>query len=71
MLTAVRYNVPARTKTKVYNAEKTFVEFEYPIAQFGYEEILSNILFDKKATTSVTFFQHTGGIKNIKEGSAQ
>ncbi|MBQ5694399.1 MAG: DUF4831 family protein [Bacteroidaceae bacterium] len=71
MLTAVRYNVPARTKTKVYNAEKTFVEFEYPIAQFGYEEILSNVLFDKKATTSVTFFQHTGGIKNIKEGSAQ
>jgi hypothetical protein len=71
MLTAVRYNVPARTKTKVYNAEKTFVEFEYPIAQFGYEEILSNILFAKKATTNVTFFQHTGGIKNIKEGSAQ
>ena len=69
MLTAVRYNVPARTKVQVYNSEKNWAELEIPMGQFGFEEILSNVLFDKKATTQVTFFQHTGGIKDIKQGT--
>lgn len=63
---AVYYNVPLRTMVKVFNAEHTFTELEVPIAQFGCEEILSNVLFDKKTDTQVTFFQHTGGIKEIK-----
>ena len=63
---AVYYNVPLRTMVKVFNAEHTFTELEVPIAQFGCEEILSNVLFDKKNDTQVTFFQHTGGIKEIK-----
>lgn len=63
---AVYYNVPLRTMVKVFNAEHTFTELEVPIAQFGCEEILSNVLFDKNADTQVTFFQHTGGIKEIK-----
>lgn len=63
---AVCYNVPLRTMVRVYNAEHTFTEFEVPIAQFGCEEILSNVLFDKMSGTQVTFYQHTGGIKDIK-----
>ena len=63
---AVYYNVPLRTMVKVFNAEHTFTELEVPIAQFGCEEILSNVLFDKNTDTQVTFFQHTGGIKEIK-----
>ena len=63
---AVCYNVPLRTMVKVYNAEHTFTELEVPIAQFGCEEILSNVLFDKMSDTQVTFYQHTGGIKEIK-----
>ena len=63
---AVYYNVPLRTMVKVFNAEHTFTELEVPIAQFGCEEILSNVLFDKNTDTQVTFFQYTGGIKEIK-----
>ncbi len=63
---AVFYNVPARTTVKVFDAEKVYTEMEVPIAQFGYEEILSNVLFDKMPETRVTFFQSTGGIKEIK-----
>ncbi len=66
LLKAVFYNVPARTTVKVFSAEQDYVEMEVPIAQFGYEEILSNVLFDKMAETRVTFFQSTGGIKDIQ-----
>ena len=37
------------------------------MGQFGSVEILSNTLFDKKATTRVTFFQSTGGTKDVME----
>jgi len=63
---AVFYNVPARTFVKVFDAEKVYTEMEVPIAQFGYEEILSNVLFDKMPETRVSFFQSTGGIKEIE-----
>lgn len=62
---AVFYNVAAPTVVKVFDAEKIYTEMEVPVAQFGYEEILSNVLFDKMSETSVTFFQSTGGIKKI------
>lgn len=62
---AVFYNVPARTTVKVYDAEKVYAEMEVPMAQFGYEEILSNVLLDKMPETRVSFFQSTGGIKEI------
>lgn len=67
----VRYNVPARTEISIFNAEKVFVRQEVPVAQFGYEEILSNVLFDKMSATEVTFYQSTGGIKKIKADAAK
>jgi hypothetical protein len=63
----VYYNVPARTKINVtYNGQE-FVNMETPMAQFGVVEILSNTLFDKKTNTQVTFFQTTGGTKDVME----
>ncbi|MBO4549442.1 MAG: DUF4831 family protein, partial [Bacteroidaceae bacterium] len=63
----VYYNIPVRTKIKVTYDGQEFVNMETPMAQFGIVEILSNALFDKKTTTQVTFFQATGGTKDIME----
>ena len=63
----VYYNVPARMKLTIADLQKKYVETEMPMGQFGTVEILSNTLFDKKTTTRVTFFQSTGGAKDIME----
>ena len=63
----VYYNIPVRTKIKVTYGGQEFVSMETPMAQFGIVEILSNTLFDKKTTTQATFFQETGGTKDIME----
>lgn len=71
MQKAVYYNMPARTKVKIFDAGNVWTETEIPMAQLGYTEILSNVLFDKTASTRVSFYQSTGGIRNIisnKEG---
>jgi len=63
----VYYNVPVRSKINIrYNGQE-FVNMETPLAQLGIVEILSNTLFDKKTTTQVTFFQATGGTKDVME----
>lgn len=59
------YNVPGKANIKIFNNNTTFCEGEYPFAQFGETEILSNVLFDKDATTKVTFYQSTGAIEQI------
>ena len=61
----VFYNIPARTKVSIFNNQQEFYTTELPMGQFGVVEILSNMLFDKQATTKVTFFQTTGGTKDI------
>lgn len=63
----VYYNIPVRSKIKINYGGQEYVNMETPIAQFGIVEILSNTLFDKKTTTQVTFFQTTGGTKDIME----
>jgi hypothetical protein len=66
MLSAVYYNVPAQVQVCIFNPTTTFVDMQLPMAQFGYTEVLSGVLFDKKPLTKVSFFQQTGGIKEIK-----
>lgn len=68
---AVYYNVPARGEVRIFNADETFVKAELPIAQFGFVDILSNQLFDKMGNTRVSFFQATGGVKEIKTQSQE
>lgn len=63
----VFYNVPARMKLTVTYGQKEMAALETPMGQFGTVEILSNTLFDKKTTTRVTFFQSTGGTKDVME----
>lgn len=63
----VYYNVPARVETKIFTAEKEWATLETPMGQFGTVEILSNTLFDKKSTIQVTFFQNTGGTKDVMQ----
>lgn len=63
----VYYNVPARTRINISYKGKEYAKLETPMGQFGVVEILSNILFDKKTTTQVTFFQTTGGTKDVME----
>ena len=63
----VYYNIPVRTKIKVTYGGQEYVSMETPMAQFGIVEILANTLFDKKTTTQVTFFQATGGTKDVME----
>lgn len=63
----VYYNVPATVRTRIFNQRQEFVSLDAPMGQFGVVEILSNTLFDKKTTTRVTFFQSTGGTKDVME----
>ena len=63
----IYYNIPVRTKLNVTYGGQEYVNMETPMAQFGIVEMLSNTLFDKKTTTQVTFFQTTGGTKDIME----
>ena len=63
----VFYNVPARMKLTVTYGQKELSALETPMGQFGTVEILANTLFDKKTTTRVTFFQSTGGTKDVME----
>ena len=63
----VYYNLPALTKISVkYNGQE-YVNMQTPMGQFGTVEILANTLFDKKTNTQVTFFQATGGTKDVME----
>ncbi len=63
----VYYNIPARTKINITYSGQEYVSTETPMAQFGIVDILSSTLFDKKTTTQVTFFQTTGGTKDVME----
>ena len=63
----VFYNVPARARISIICDGREYVNTETPVAQFGTVGILSSTLFDKKTTTQVTFFQTTGGTKDVME----
>ena len=62
----IHYNIPAPASINIFdNTKSYFSSDEISIAQFGYTEIFNNILFDKNATTQVTFFEENGGIERI------
>ena len=63
----VYYNVPERIGITIFSPQTIYCKGEYPMGQFGNVEILSNILFDKKTTTKVTFHQDNGGIKQLTD----
>lgn len=67
MQQGVWYNVPQRIEARIYSAEKEWAKMETPMGQFGTVEVLAGTLFDKKSTIQVTFFQTTGGTKDIMQ----
>ncbi|MCM1108671.1 MAG: DUF4831 family protein [Clostridium sp.] len=68
METGVYYNIPGRASIRIFNGGgTTFCTKDVNLGQFGNTEILSNVLFDKQATTQVTFFQSNGGVEAIKQ----
>lgn len=66
----VRYNIPEMVSVSVFDAGQEYCKGEFPMGQFGNVEILSDVLFDKKTTTQVTFYQSNGGIKQLTDNAA-
>lgn len=58
-------NIPGKARFKVYNNQEVFLEEEFPIAQFGQTDILSNDLFNKTSSTCVIFDPATGAVLKI------
>ena len=61
----VLYNIPGKANIKVSFQGKTIFNEELPITQFGYTEVLTDGLFDKKVNTRVIFNPNTGAIVKI------
>ena len=61
------YNVPTREVVSIFDLNQTYLTAECSMGQFGYTEILSSLLFDKKLTTKVTFHQENGGVKRLEQ----
>lgn len=67
----IHYNVPAPARISIFDNTKSYCSEEVSIAQFGYTEMFDNILFDKNATTQVTFFEENGGIEQISNNETE
>lgn len=63
----IYYNVPARVAISIFDLNYVYHQSECTMGQFGTTEILSDILFDKKLTTRVTFYQENGGLKKLEQ----
>jgi hypothetical protein len=66
-LNGVMYNMPSLANVKIYTAQQTYLEKKIPVAQYGNEDILTNTLFNKGATTKVVFNHATGAIEKIEQ----
>lgn len=62
----VVYNVPGMAKIRLYTDDVELLTKKIPLAQFGNQETLGEKLFNKKATTKVTFDPTTGGLLKIE-----
>ena len=67
MTQGIYYNVPAREAITIFDVNQTLLKAECNMGQFGYTEILSDILFNKKTTTKVSLYQDNGAIKKLEQ----
>lgn len=63
----IYYNVPVREHVRIYDVRHTYCETEQAMGQFGSVEVLSDMLFNKNVTTSVTFYPETGGVEKLEQ----
>lgn len=61
----VAYNVPGRARITLTQGNKTLLETELPVTQFGTIEYLAPVLFNKNSTTTVLFDTVTGGLLKV------
>jgi len=64
-LKGIAYNMPGRAQITLSDGNKTLINIEYPVTQFGTLEYLAPTLFNKKSTVSVEFDPVTGGLINV------
>lgn len=68
-LEGIIYNVPGRAKVTLTYEGKNLFDNELPVTQFGTQEYLAPVLFNKKSTTKVLFDVNTGGLLKVdREG---
>ncbi len=60
------YNIPGKAQLTIFNSKETFYEEEVPVAQYGNTDVLTTDLFNKGATTRITFDPGTGSIRRIE-----
>lgn len=60
------YNIPGKALLRVYRPDEVLFEEEFPVAQLGNTDVLASDLFNKNATTKVTFDPTTGAIRKIE-----
>lgn len=61
------YNMPSMAKVRLSTMNAVLYEHELPFAQFGTIDSLSPTLFNKGATTKLTFNPTTGGILQLAQ----
>lgn len=64
-ISGVVYNMPSTAQVKIYSSNKVYYSDSKPFGQFGTIDVLSSTLFNKDATTKVTFDPATGGLLKI------
>lgn len=67
-VTGIVYNIPGSASVRVFTHDKVLYQAQdVPFAQFGTVDQLMPALFDKNATTRVTFNPVTGGLQHIEK----
>ena len=64
-LDGIIYNVPGQAGIKLTYQGKEIYNNELPVTQFGTQESLAPVLFNKKSTTTVLFDTTTGGLLKV------
>ena len=62
----VYVNVPGKITATIYRESEVIDSFEAPAAQYGYTELLSGELFNKRYTTHLTLNPATGAIDRLE-----
>lgn len=61
------YNMPSMADVTISTMQGTVYKQELPFAQFGTIDMLSPTLFNKGATTKLTFYPATGGLQHLEQ----
>ena len=59
-------NQPQRVQVIISTDKQTLFKNDFPVAQLGTVEVLSDALFNKKMDTHVILYQHTGSVKSLE-----